>query len=389
MEQTIRFITTADGVKLAFATSGAGPPLLKSANWLNHLEYDWESPVWRHWFEFLSRRHQLIRYDARGGGLSDWTYDKLTLEWQVQDLEQVVAAAGLERFALLCISQGAATGIEYAARHPERVSHLVILGGYALGWARRGEESVRAGRAMVELIRIGWGQDAASFRKLFAELFIPDASAEQIEWYSELMRRTTRPEVAARILEAFGEIDVRHRLKDVRAPTLIMHARGDRRVPFDEGRALAAGIPDARFLALETNNHVLTETEPAWQRFQAAVQDFLRTGTAAAVASAAPSASEASRARSAVPLAEPPASAAPRAPSTTLNSAFATLTARERSILARVATGESNAQIAARLSISEKTVRNHLTTIFDKLGVTSRAQAIVVARDGGLHGAGT
>ena len=363
MEQTIRFVTTSDDVKLAFATSGAGPPLLKTANWLNHLEYDWESPVWRHWFEFLSRGHRLVRYDARGCGLSDWTDDKLAFEWQVQDLERVVEAAGLERFALLCLSQGAAAGIEYAVRYPERVSHLVILGGYALGWARRGEESVRAGRAMVELIRIGWGQDTASFRKLFAELFIPDASAEQIEWYGELMRRTTRPEVAARILEAFGEIDVRHRLRDVRAPTLIMHARGDRRVPFDEGRALAAGIRDARFLALDTNNHVLTEAEPAWQRFQAALSDF--TGTATAPIAAAPA----------------PA-AAPQ------DGVLETLTTRERAILARVASGESNAQIAARLSISEKTVRNHLTTIFDKLNVTSRAQAIVLARDRGLHGAG-
>ena len=158
-EQTIRFVTTSDGVKLAYATAGSGTPLLKSANWLNHLEFDWESPVWRHWFEFLSGHHRLIRYDARGCGLSDWTDDKLAFEWQVRDLECVVDAVGVSRFALLCLSQGAAAGIEYAVRYPERVSHLIILGGYALGWAKRGAESVRHGRAMAELIRTGLGAE--------------------------------------------------------------------------------------------------------------------------------------------------------------------------------------------------------------------------------------
>jgi pimeloyl-ACP methyl ester carboxylesterase/DNA-binding CsgD family transcriptional regulator len=355
MEQIVRFVTTADGVKLAYATSGTGRALLKSANWLNHVEYDWQSPVWRHWFEFLSDNHRLIRYDARGCGLSDWKADKLAFEWQVRDLECIIEAAQLSRFALLCLSQGAAAGIEIAARYPHRVSHLVILGGYALGWAKRGDVSVRHGRAMMELIRFGWGQETSTFRKLFAELFIPDASAEQIGWYGELMRLTTQPEVAARILEAFGDIDVRSRLREVRTPTLILHARGDRRVPFDEGRALAAGIPHAQFVALESNNHILTANEPAWQRFQHAVSEFLG--------------SELEQ---------------PRSMGTTPAPAFADLTARERAVVQRLALGESNSQIATRLSISEKTVRNHLTTIFGKLGVTSRAQAIVLVRDHGL-----
>jgi pimeloyl-ACP methyl ester carboxylesterase/DNA-binding CsgD family transcriptional regulator len=359
MEQTIRFVTTGDGVKLAYATSGTGPPLLKSANWLNHLEYDWQSPVWRPWFEFLSSHHRLIRYDARGCGLSDWTDDKLAFEWQARDLECVVEAAGLTRFALLCLSQGAAAGIEFAARHPERVSHLVILGGYALGWAKRGEKSMRQGHAMAELIRFGWGQDIPTFRKLFGELFIPDATAEQLDWFGELMRRTTRPEVAARIFESFGDIDVRDRLRDVKAPTLVIHARGDARVPFDEGRAIAAGIPQAQFLALESKNHILLESEPAWPRFQSALRDFLGT-------TAEPTTSR---------RGEP-------------DTAFAALTARELEILTQVATGEGNSRIAEHLSISEKTVRNHLTAIFGKLGVSSRAQAIVLAREHGLLGTG-
>lgn len=357
IEQTIRFVTTRDGVKLAYATSGTGPALLKSANWLNHLEFDWQSPVWRHWFSFLSSHHRLVRYDARGCGLSDWTDDKLAFEWQASDLECVVEAAGLERFALLCLSQGAAAGIEFAVRHPERVSHLIILGGYALGWAKRDEESVRQGHAMMELIRFGWGKDVPTFRKLFAELFIPDASAEQIGWLSELMRRTTRPEIAAKILESFGDIDVRDRLGQVKAPTLVFHARGDARVPFDEGRALAAGIPNAQFHELDSRNHILLENEPAWPRFQAAVNEFLGSGTGGPVP-------------------------------TQMGSAFAALTARELEIVKRVAMGETNSQIATHLSISEKTVRNHLTAIFAKLGVSSRAQAIVLAREHGVLGAG-
>jgi pimeloyl-ACP methyl ester carboxylesterase/DNA-binding CsgD family transcriptional regulator len=362
MDQTIRFVTTSDGVKLAYGVSGAGPALFKAANWMNHLEYDWQSPVWRHWFTFLSSHHRLVRYDARGCGLSDWTEHKLEFDWQWRDLECVVEAAGLSRFALLCLSQGAAAGIEYAVRHPQRVSHLIILGGYALGWAKRGEESARQGRALAELIRFGWGQEVSAFRKLFAELFVPDATPEQISSHGELMRRTTRPEIAARILEAFGDIDVRDRLHAVKAPTLVMHARGDRRVPFDEGRAIAAGIPGAQFLALDTNNHILTETEPAWERFRHAVLEFLGTANPQSL-----------------PAGPTPAATA---------AVFSTLTPRELEIITCVASGASNSEIASRLRISDKTVRNHMTTIYAKLGVNSRAQAIVFARAHGLLGSG-
>ena len=357
MDQTIRFVTTSDGVKLAYAASGKGPPLLKTANWLNHLEFDWQSPVWRHWFSTLSANHSLFRYDARGCGLSDWVQDGLSLEQNVSDLECVVEASGQLRFALLGLSQGAAVAIEYAVRHPERVSHLVIHGGYAQGWARRDPESTRAGKALVEVVRVGWGADTPAFRRLFTELFIPGGSNEELTWFDELMRRTTRPEIAARTLEFCGEIDVTRSLSLVKAPTLVVHSRGDARVPLDQGRMLAARIPDARFIELDSRNHLLLEHEAAWERFRAVVGEFLGWQR------------------------ETPRRRAADMPVT--SEGLEALTAREREILTLVAGGANNQAIADQLFISEKTVRNHLTAIFDKIGVSSRSQAIVFARDGG------
>src|SRR5262245_29434086 len=228
MDQTIRFVTTDDGVKLAYAVSGSGPPLLKTANWLNHLEFDWESPVWGHWFSQFSKHNSLYRYDIRGSGLSDWTPEKLSFDQQVADLECVADAAGLDKFALLGISQGASVAIEYAVRHPERVTHLVIHGGFARGWAKRSAETERAGRAWVELVRVGWGTlSTAAYRRMFAELFIPNASEEQMNWFMEMQRRTTTPEIAARIMEASSTIEITDRLALVRTPTLVMHPRRD------------------------------------------------------------------------------------------------------------------------------------------------------------------
>ena len=351
MQQTIRFVKASDGVRLAVGVSGQGQPLVKSANWLSHLEFDWQSPVWRHWFQFLSSRHQLIRYDPRGCGLSDWEVDNLAQEAQLADLEAVVDAAGLDHFPLLGISQGGATCIEYAVRHPERVTKLVLYGAYAEGWGQRGEESRRAGMALIELIRQGWWQDNPAFRQLFGSLFIPDANAEQVRWFSDLMRTTTRPEIAARIFESFGSINVRSLLSAVQVPTIVIHARGDARIPLDQGRLLAAEIPGARFVTLEGRNHILIEAEPAWARFCESFDDFLGGADESAK----------------VPAAK-----------------FDELTARENDILHLVAHGHGNAEIAKQLFISEKTVRNHLTHIFEKLGVDSRAKAIVAARDRGV-----
>ncbi|HTU64806.1 MAG TPA: alpha/beta fold hydrolase [Steroidobacteraceae bacterium] len=363
MDQAVRFVTASDGVRLAYASSGDGLPLIKTANWMNHVEFDWESPVFRHWFAALSSQHRLHRYDARGCGLSDWVADDLSLDRQVADLESVVDASGVDRFALLALSQGGAIAAEYAVRHPDRVSHLVIHGGYAQGWARRGDEACRAGRALAEIVRVGWGADTPAFRRLFTELFIPGGTPEQCAWFDELMRRTTTPEIAARIIECFAEIDVTDRLARVRAPTLVTHSRGDARIPLDQGRRLAAGIPGARFVELDSANHVLLEHEPAWQRFLDVVGDFLgwRKSTPQRRAADAP---------------------APPRPADELDA----LTAREREILELVAGGANNQAIADQLFISEKTVRNHLTAIFEKIGVSSRSQAIVYARDRGVRG---
>jgi DNA-binding winged helix-turn-helix (wHTH) protein/pimeloyl-ACP methyl ester carboxylesterase len=284
VEQTIRFLRSSDNLKLAYAISGSGPPLVKTANWLNHLEFDWESPVWRHWFRLFSAHHLFLRYDTRGSGFSDWTDADLSFECQLRDLEEIVDAAGLDRFALLGISQGASVAISYAARHPERVSKLVLHGGFVQGWMQRDAETERTGRAWVELVRVGWAQATPAYRRMFAELFIPDATEEQIEWFGELQRRTTTPEVAALIMEASGHIDVVAEMALVKAQTLVLHPRGDAIVPFDQGRMIAAGIAGAKFVALESRNHLLIENEPSWHRFVSAVGEFLEWKTEVAVA---------------------------------------------------------------------------------------------------------
>ena len=359
MQQTIHFIKSRDGVRLAVASSGSGPVLVKSANWLSHIEFDWQSPVWRHWFRFLSTGRRLLRFDPRGCGLSDWDAPDLSHAAQVADLEAIIDSCGLDRFPLLGVSQGGAACIEYAVRHPQRVERLVLYGCYAEGWGQRGEEQRRHGEALIELIRQGWGQENPAFRQLFASLFIPDANAEQVRWFSDLMRTTTRPEIAARILESFGEINVRTLLSQVRVPTLVLHSRADARIPFEQGRLLAAEIPGARFVPLDSRNHILTEPEPAWRGFCEAFDDFIGTPCGAGYAAASTS-------------------------DTAADLHVPELTARENAILKLVAQGEANGEIARQLFISEKTVRNHLTSIFGKLGVDSRARAIVFARDHGV-----
>jgi pimeloyl-ACP methyl ester carboxylesterase len=280
--QQIHFCRAQDGVRIAYAISGdpGAPPLVKPANWLTHLEVDWNSPVWRHWLTEMGRGHTLIRYDARGCGLSDHDALELTFESWVRDMEAVVDAAGLERFSLLGISQGCAVAIAYAFRHPERVDKLVLYGGYAVGRSLRvttpQEELERT--LLSNLIRVGWGRDNPAFRQVFGTLFLPEGTPEQHQWFNDLAK-TMPMENALRVRQTTDVIDVRAEAAAVHAPTLVLHARGDAMIPFETGRQLAAHIPGARFVPLESRNHVLLETEPAWSRFLEEVRAFLDSDT--------------------------------------------------------------------------------------------------------------
>jgi pimeloyl-ACP methyl ester carboxylesterase len=255
-----------DGTKIAYATLGSGPPLLKAANWLNHLEFDWASPIWGKSFAEIARHRTFVRYDERGCGLSDWDVADLSFDAFVEDLEAVADRLGLDRFPLLGISQGCAVSIEYAVRHPERVTGLVLISGYAAGWRHTASPEEQARReAVMALTEVGWGTDNPAYRHIFSQTFMPEASADDLAWFDEFQRQTTSPANAARFQDAFGYIDVRHRLAEVRAPTIVLHSRDDQRIPLDLGRAVASGIPDARFAPLESRNHILVDHEPAWK----------------------------------------------------------------------------------------------------------------------------
>lgn len=279
-KQEIHFCQTRDGVQLAYARIGHGHSLVKTGHWMTHIEFDFESPIWRDLYQELSRGHDFVRYDARGNGLSDREVPDVTFERFVDDLEAVVDAAGIERFALLGISQGCAVSIAYAVRHPERVSHLVLYGGYVVGWKKRAktEAEMAAGDAMLTLVRLGWGQENPAFRQMFTSQFIPDASKEQADWFNEFQRISSSAEDAARNLLANGEVEISSLLPQVKVPTLVMHCRNDARVPFESGRRLAAGIPGARFVPLEGRNHIMLEGEPALARFLDEVRTFLASG---------------------------------------------------------------------------------------------------------------
>jgi pimeloyl-ACP methyl ester carboxylesterase/DNA-binding CsgD family transcriptional regulator len=350
--QNLRFCTSSDGVRLAYATVGNGPPLVKAANWLSHIEFDWQSPIWRHWIEGLSRHHTYIRYDTRGCGLSDRAPPEISFEAWVRDLEAVVDASKLDRFPLLGISQGAAIAVAYAIRHPERVSHLVLYGAFARGRLKRGggQASIDEALLLYKLFELGWGTDNRSFRQVFATQFLPEGTPELFDAFDELQRQSASASDAIRTMQVSVQVDVTDIAPRITCPTLILHARGEQRIPFEEGRLFASLIPGARFVPLTSRNHILLESEPAWPRFLEEVEAFL--------------------------------------PSAAASGAFVELTARERELLEFLARGLDNHQIAAHLDLSEKTVRNHVSAIFAKLGVDSRAQAIVRAREAGF-GAGS
>lgn len=350
LNQTIRFCTSADGTRIAVASCGKGPVILRAAHWLSHVDYDVESPIWRPWLQALSCGNRFVRYDPRGCGLSDRHVADLSIEAWDADLDAVADTIEEPSFVLLGLSQGGALAITYALRHPGRVSHLVLLNAYGQGARARAQTETERLEAetLVNFIRIGWGRDNPAFRRFFTNLFIPDGTPEKHLWWSDLERVTSAPDVAAELLWQMQGIDVLEAATKLRVPTLVLHCRGDMRVPFDEGCKLAAAIPGARFIPLESKNHVLLPEEPAWSVFHAELATFLGQDR----------------------------------PVRSTGVRDAGLTPSETALLDLVVEGLDNRAIAARLGKSAKTVRNQLSVIFSKLGVHNRAQAIVMALTG-------
>lgn len=277
VNQRISFTSSFDATRIAFAIAGNGPPLVKVANYMSHVEYDWDSPVWVHWLEELTRSHTLIYYDERGSGLSDWDAEDVSFEAWVRDIEAVVEAAGVQRFPLFGMSQGGAVAVAYAARHPDKVTRLIVHGGYARGWLKRNltEEQREEEQLMIGLMRVGWGRENPAFRQVFALQLFPEATSEQLHALEEQMRISVSPHNAVRLESEMHRIDVRDLARQIIVPTLVLHSRDDAAVPFEEGRLLASLIPRAQFVALESKNHLLTEQESAWSKFVAAVRSFL------------------------------------------------------------------------------------------------------------------
>lgn len=349
MAQQVRFCRSFDGTRIAYASAGTGPALVRAPHWLTHLEHEWTSPIWSPWIQAFSRRFTLVRMDERGCGLSDREVGQISFESWIRDLEAVVDAAGLERFVLFGHSQGGAISIEYAARHPERVTRLVLLGAYARGSLHRGLSAgqLQELEAQLKLVELGWGRDEPSYRQMFAAQFVPGATLEQLHAMTELQRQSAFPPEVARIIRAFLDIDVQAAAVRVRCPALVLHARHDVRVPFEEGRRLAGLIPGAQFVPLDSANHILLRQERAFGEFFELLGEFCAGGGMA-------------------------------------DARLGGLTNREHEVLQLLAGGRDNGQIAAALGLSEKTVRNNVTRIFGKLGVDTRAQAIVLAREHGF-----
>lgn len=349
----VRFCTAHDGARVAYSVSGNGPRLVSVPHGITHLEYEWQSPIWQPWLTEFAREHTVLRSDLRGCGLSDSKATAISFEACVEDLDAVVTAAKFERFALLGHMRGASIAIAYAARHPERVSHLILLGGFARGRLRRNPtpRQIEDMEMRLKLVELGWTQDDPTYRQVFANWYMPNATLEQQRLYCELLRRSAAPEIVVQVLRVFDRVDVREAAARVVCPTLVLHARGAPGIPFEEGRLIASLIPGSRLVPLDTDNHILLPADPAWAHFFSELHGFFpgeeqRTNVGAEL--------------------------------------IALLSARERSVLDLIAAGRDNAQIAAHLELSEKTVRNHITSIFDKFQVENRSQAIVRAREAGL-----
>jgi pimeloyl-ACP methyl ester carboxylesterase/DNA-binding CsgD family transcriptional regulator len=348
VKQHLAFIRTKDNTNIAYAESGEGPALVRAGTWLTHLHHDWESPVWMHWLRFMSSRHKLVRYDPRGCGLSHSHAGSIAFEDWVNDLEAVVDHLQLERFPLFGMSQGAAVAAEYAIRHPERVSHLTLYAPLVTGWRGRESANAKQWQSIEQLVTMGWGESSNAFAAMFAHLFLPDAPVEQREWYAELQRKTASKEVATRFMNVLAELRMFQRLKLIRVPTLVIQIAREQVIDPRSVPGVASEIPGSSFVSIDSSNHILLSDEPGWEQFKEAFTRHV------------------------------PGNEAANAP--LLNE----LSKREHEILVHIAQGLTNQQIADRLCISDKTVRNRITHIFEKLGVSSRAQAIVLAKEAGM-----
>lgn len=339
----VRFATTHDGLSLAWSRSGSGPPLVKAAAWLTHLEYDFESPVWSHWASFLEQNFDFVRYDERGCGLSDRATGQLGLESWTDDLTRIIAAADPPKpFVLFAMSQGTGAAVRYAARHPEHVSHLILIGGYARGaYCRDEPKGAALYRAVVDIFRAGFDESNPAFREVFTKRFIPTGDPDKISWFNDLCRRATDADLGAQLIDARGHMDASDVLSKLRCPTLVLHAREDGVAPLSEGNFLARHIPGATFQILDSANHILQADEPAWDEACRAILDFVGAHS---------------------------------------QTADYGLTPREQAILAEIGKAKSNKEIARVLDVSEKTVRNHATRIFAKMGVATRQEAMVKSR---------
>ena len=354
MDQRIAFARSKDKTTIAYALSGEGPPLVRAGTWLTHVHHDWESPFLGHWLRFMSERHTLVRYDPRGCGLSQSDVGAFTFDDWVADLEAVVDRLELQSFPLFGMSQGGAVAAEYAIRHPERVTHLTLYAPLVTGWRGRTSPSSQQWQLMEQLVLTGWGEANMAFPSMFAHLFVPQSPPETRHWYAELQRKMATKEVASRFMSVLAQLSMFRRLKEVRVPTLVIQIAHDQVVDPRSAAGIAGEIPGSEFVSIDSSNHILLEDEPGWQEFKSI---FTRHVPGAAV----------------------PARRDPAA-----RERIAQLSKREQKILGEIAKGLNNREIASGLFISEKTVRNHITSIFDKLGVSSRAQAIVMAKESGL-----
>lgn len=352
MKQEIRFCRAPDGVRIAYAVHGSGPVLVIATCWLSHLQFDWESPVWHHFLAELGRFATVVRYDERGHGLSDWDVTDFGFEARIGDLEAVVDHAGLDRFALMGMAQGGPVTIEYAVRHPERVTRLVFYSSFAGSWRDRTAEEDDLSLAYDALIKVGWARPDSAFRRVFTSLMIPDASEVQMRWLDDLQRVAVSATNAFAFRQERKKVNAAPLLSRLKVPALVLHARGDRMMPFDEGRYLASEIRGARLVPLESDNHILLEDEEAWSVFVDEVHAFLEPDRMAAPA--------------------------PPLPGADVTSA---LSERELEILRLASHGLDNHAIAERLVLSVRTVERHLQNVYAKLGVSGKsARTAAVAR---------